>query len=96
MIRNLTRTNELSNPHESWTFELTDTGETYYYMTRPSYDHLDLPDTFLTVFRGSEPNETETIWYLPEFLSLSGDAEKKILRVLLLGDHTIEWVIYPP
>ena len=52
--------------------------------------------TFLTVIRGKEPYEIEMMWYLPEYMSFKvEDRMPLILKMLVLGEHTVVEVCYP-
>jgi len=52
--------------------------------------------TFLSVIRGKEPYEIETMWYLPEFMSFKvEDKMPLILKMLILGERTVDEVCYP-
>lgn len=56
--------------------------------------------TFLTVIRGKEPYEIETLWYLSEYMSLKGldstSVLNLVLKMLVLGERRADQVCYPP
>ena len=53
--------------------------------------------TFLSVVRGKEPYEMETLWCLYEHLSFKGveDVMGLVLKMLVLGEQRVDPVCYP-